>query len=132
MAIDFTLTPAQRELQLHARSFARSTLAQVRGATQHLTTPEQRFLATRPIYEATIKAGFMRRLIPQPFGGQGTGLMDMAIVTEEFHAVDVNVSLTVLATLLGLMPLFIAGSTEQRSSFIAPFLEPRGTPPGSL
>ncbi|WP_309624817.1 acyl-CoA dehydrogenase family protein [Methylibium sp.] len=132
MAIDFTLTPAQRELQLHARSFARSTLAQVRGATQHLTTPEQRFLATRPIYEATIKAGFMRRLIPQPFGGQGTGLMDMAIVTEEFHAVDVNVSLTLLATLLGLMPLFIAGSTEQRSSFIAPFLEPRGTPLAAL
>ncbi len=132
MPIDFTLTPAQRELQLRARSFARTTLAGVHAATHALATPEARFAATKPVYAAAIEAGFLRRLIPQPFGGEGTGLMDMAVVTEEFHAVDVNVSLTLLATLLGLMPLFIAGAPQQRAAFIEPFLAKSGTPLAAL
>ena len=132
MPIDFTLTPAQRELQLRARSFARTTLAGVHAATHALATSEARFAATKPVYAAAIEAGFLRRLIPQPFGGEGTGLMDMAVVTEEFHAVDVNVSLTLLATLLGLMPLFIAGAPQQRAAFIEPFLAKSGTPLAAL
>ena len=132
MPIDFTLTPAQRELQLRARSFARTTLAGVHAVTHALATPEARFAATKPVYAAAIEAGFLRRLIPQPFGGEGTGLMDMAVVTEEFHAVDVNVSLTLLATLLGLMPLFIAGAPQQRAAFIEPFLAKSGTPLAAL
>jgi len=132
MAIDFTLTPAQRRLQLDARAFAREVLSQVRPATRLLPTPEARFTATRPMVEATIAAGWLRRLIPQPFGGEGEGLVDMALIAEEFFAVDVNVPLTVFANLLGLMPLFIAGTPAQRERFIAPFLEPRGAPLAAL
>ncbi len=132
MAIDYTLTAEQRALQLHARRFAREVLSQVPGATRHLPTPAERFLATRPYYEAVVREGFLRRLIPQPFGGEGTGLMDMAIVTEEFYAVDVNVPLTLLATLLGLMPLFVGGSEEQRTTLVAPFLTGTGTPLAAL
>jgi len=91
MAIDFTFSPNQRELQRHARSVAREVLSQVPGAIRHLATPSERFLATRPMYEQVIREGFLRRLIPMPFGGEGTGLLDMAIVAEEFHAVDCNV-----------------------------------------
>lgn len=132
MAIDFTLTPAQRRLQLDARAFAREVLSQVRPATRLLPTPEARFSATRPMVEATIAAGWLRRLIPQPFGGEGEGLVDMALIAEEFFAVDVNVPLTVFANLLGLMPLFIAGTPAQRERFIAPFLELRGAPLAAL
>ena len=41
MAIDFTLTPLQRELQLASRRFARDVLAGAREA-ESLPTPEQR------------------------------------------------------------------------------------------
>ncbi|HWO90631.1 MAG TPA: hypothetical protein VNP53_01570, partial [Methylomirabilota bacterium] len=37
-------------------------------------------------------------LIPAALGGQGTGIVDMAVLAEEFHAVDVNISLTLLGT----------------------------------
>src|SRR5205823_3067991 len=61
MPIDFTLTPEQRELQLSGRGFARRVLAEVGPATRGLATPMERFVATKPMYEKLIKAGFMRR-----------------------------------------------------------------------
>lgn len=132
MAFDFTLTPAQRHLQQEARGFAREVLTQVKPATHALVTPEARFAATRPMVEAAVRAGWLRRLIPRPFGGEGGGLVDMAVIAEEFFAVDVNVSLTVFANLLGLMPLFIAGTPAQRERFIAPFLVNSGAPLAAL
>lgn len=132
MPLDFSLTPAQRKLQADARAFAREALSRVPALVEHLPTPEQRFAATRPIYEQAIAAGFLHRLVPQPFGGGGSGLMDMAVVAEEFYAVDANVSLTLFANLLGLMPLFVAGTDEQRARFLPPFLDRSGAPLAAL
>ncbi|MBL6750566.1 MAG: acyl-CoA dehydrogenase [Nevskia sp.] len=132
MPIDFNLTAEQKALQRSAREFARSVLVQVAPATRYLATPEQRFLATRPMFEQAIRAGFLRRLIPAPFGGGGSGVLDMAVVAEEFHAVDVNVSLTLFANLLGLMPLFLAGTPDQHARYLAPFLQTSGAPLAAL
>jgi nitroalkane oxidase len=128
MPIDFTLTPAQRELQLSARKFARSVLADVAPATRNLADAAGRFTATRPFYEQVVTAGFLRRLIPLPLGGEGTGVVDMAVVAEEFQSVDVNVSLTMFGALLGLTPVMIAGTPDQQKLFLAPFLKGKGTP----
>lgn len=132
MAIDFTLSPEQRAFQLECRAFAQEVLGSVGEATRDLGTPADRFLATRPMYEAIVREGFLHRLIPQPFGGGGGGLVDMAVLTEEFYAVDASVSLTLLATLLGLMPVFLAGSPTQQQDLIAPFLTRAGAPIASL
>ena len=85
MAIDFTLTPQQRELQLESRRFATEVLAGARAA-ELLPTAEERFLATRPVYEAMVVAGFLRKCIPQPAGGENAGLIDIAIMAEEFYS----------------------------------------------
>lgn len=132
MTIDSTLTPEQRKLQLDARRFARDHLSDVRRATRDLPTPEARFAALRPFYEEAVRAGWLRRLVPAPFGGEGGGLVDMAIVAEELHAVDVNVSLTLFANLLGLMPVLLAGTPAQQARFVAPFLERGGAPLAAL
>jgi len=132
MPIDFTPTTEQRELRHSAREFARTVLSGVAEATRDLPTAEQRFSATRPMYEELIRAGFLRRVIPAPFGGDGTGLVDMAIVAEEFHAVDVNVSLTMFGNVLGLFPIFMAGTPEQRERFVTPFLQTQGAPLAGL
>jgi len=132
MAIDFTLTAQQRELQLSARRFAQRVLTEVGPATRGLRTPLERFAATRPMYEQLVSEGFLRRIIPAPFGGAGTGLLDMAVVAEEFYAVDVNVSLTMFSTLLGLLPVMLGGSPEQQKKFLGPFLERSGTPLAAL
>ena len=69
MAIDFTFTTAQRELQLQSRKFARDVLAGA-IACETLATPEERFLATKPIYETIVSAGYLRKCIPAPAGGE--------------------------------------------------------------
>lgn len=132
MSPDLALSTKQGQLRREARSFASDVLVRVRPETQRLPDPQSRFLATRPIYEAAIRAGFLRRLIPIPFGGGGAGLLDMAIVAEEFYAVDASVSLTLFANLLGLMPLFVAGTPEQLARFLPPFLAIDGAPLAAL
>jgi alkylation response protein AidB-like acyl-CoA dehydrogenase len=127
MAIDFTLTPGQRELQLESRRFARDVLAGAREA-ESLPTPEQRFLATRPIYEAMVAAGFLRKCIPAPAGGENQGLIDMAIMAEEFYSVNASVTLTMLGTVLGVLPILLGGTPEQCGRLLAPFLAKSGAP----
>lgn len=128
MPIDFTLTLEQRALQISARRFARNVLSEVNKAACQLSTPMERFVATRPFYEETIKAGFLKRLIPAAFGGEGGGLLDMAIVAEEFEAIDVNVPLTLFSTMLGLMPVMLGGCAAQHRQFLTPFLQTTGSP----
>ena len=128
MPIDFTLTPEQQRLRADARTFARDVLSKVRAATQDLPTPLARFAATQPFYQQAVAAGFLRRLIPAPLGGQGTGVVDMAVLAEEFHAVDVNVSLTLLGTMLGLFPVLLGGTPRQAERIFAPFTSGQGTP----
>ena len=127
MAIDFTLTPQQRELQLESRRFALEVLAGARAA-ELLPTAEERFLATKPVYEAMVVAGFLRKCIPQPAGGENAGLLDMAIMAEEFYSVNASVTLTMLGTVLGLLPILLGGTPEQRGRLLAPFLRKSGTP----
>ncbi|MBV8360674.1 MAG: acyl-CoA dehydrogenase family protein [Deltaproteobacteria bacterium] len=127
MAIDFTLTTAQRKLQLEARKFAKELLADARAA-ELLATPEERFLATKPTYEAMITAGYLRKCIPASAGGENTGLIDMAILAEEFYSVNSSVSLTMLGTVLGLLPILLGGSPAQCGRLLGPFLKKSGAP----
>src|SRR6516165_10655713 len=119
MAIDFTLTSQQRELQLESRHFAADVLAGARAA-ELLPTAEERFLATKPIYEAMVAAGFLRKSIPAQAGGESTGMVELAILTEEFYSINASVSLTMIGTLLGLLPILLGGSDEQRDRLLVP------------
>lgn len=131
MAIDFSLTPQQRELQHESRRFARDVLAGARVA-ETLPTPEERFLATRPVYEAMVAAGFLRKCIPAPAGGENAGLVDMAIMAEEFYSVDASVTLTMLGTVLGFLPILLGGTPEQCGRLLGPFLRKSGAPLASF
>src|SRR5246127_3125229 len=128
MAIDFTLSPQQRELQVVSRKFAKDVLSSAKLAYEKLPTPEERFLATRPAYEAMVAAGFLRKCIPAPAGGENAGLIDMAIMAEELYSVNASITLTLLGTVLGLLPIFIGGTPEQCGRFLAPFLKKSGAP----
>ena len=127
MAIDFTLTADQRELLLASRKFAKEVLGEAKRA-ELLATPEERFLATKPTYEAMVAAGYLRRCIPAPAGGESAGLMDMAILAEEFYSVNPSVTLTMLGTVLGLLPILLGGTPDQCKRLLVPFLKANGAP----
>ena len=128
MAIDFTLTPEQRTLQLAVREVAQKVLGDVDQQIRHLPTPDARFAATRPAYEQLVQEGLLQQLVPAPAGGKGGGMVEMAVVAEELHAVDPSVSLTLFASLLGLLPMFLGGSAEQIQEHLPPFVAGTGAP----
>src|SRR5260370_422552 len=125
--IDFTLTAQQRDLQLTSRKFAKEVLNEAKAA-ELLATPEERFLATKPTYEAMVAAGYLRKCIPAPAGGDNAGLIDMAILAEEFYSVNPSVTLTMLGTVLGLLPLLLGGTPDQCKRLLGPFLKTSGAP----
>lgn len=127
MAIDFTLTTQQRDLQRASRKFAKEVLSEARRA-ELLPAPEERFLATRPTYEAMVAAGYLRKCIPSPAGGENSGLIDMAILAEEFYSVNASVTLTMLGTVLGLLPILLGGTPDQCQRLLVPFLRTSGAP----
>jgi nitroalkane oxidase len=55
-------------------------------------------------------------------------LIDTAIIVEELYAVNASVTLTLIGTLLGLLPLLIGGTQEQRSRLLPQFLKLAGAP----
>jgi alkylation response protein AidB-like acyl-CoA dehydrogenase len=128
MAIDFTLTPRQVELRGQAHKTAQTVLGGIAELTRGMVDPDDRWRATQPAFEALIAEGWLRRLLPQPLGGTGGSMVDFALVAEEFMAVDVNVPLTLFATILGLSPLMAAGNPEQLAAHFGRFLELDGAP----
>src|SRR6516165_8110275 len=127
MAIDFRLTSRQHALQLDSRMFAADVIASARAA-ELLPTPEERFRATKSVYEAMVAAGFLRKCIPVSAGGDNAGLIDMAIIAEEFYSVNASVTLTMLGTVLGLLPILLGGGSEQIGRLLNLFLTKRGAP----
>src|SRR5262245_41073285 len=127
MAIDFRLTSHQRQLQLEARTFAADVLAKA-SAAELLRTPEERFRATKPVYEAMVAAGFLRKCIPASVGGDNAGLIDLAIMAEEFYSVNASITLTMLGTVLGLLPILLGGTPQQAGRLLNRFLKKSGAP----
>jgi len=119
-------------LRAQAREFAGDVLAGARAVTEALPTATERYRATRPFYRQMVEAGFLRRLIPQALGGDGTGASATAALAEELVAGDPSVALNLFSTGLGLAPLLRAGSPAQRDRFLPPFLATTGTPLASL
>ena len=126
MAIDFTLSDAQRELQAGARAFAENVLRGVHDVISKHPKHEDRFYSTKPFYKEMANAGFVKALIPAEFGGAPMSTLEFAIAAEELASVDVNVASTLLATALGLEPIVRFGSEEQKQRFLPDFVRNGG------
>lgn len=61
-------------------------------------------------------------------GGENSGLIDMAILAEEFYSVNASVTLTMLGTVLGLLPILLGGTPEQCQRLLVSFLKKNGAP----
>ncbi|OBS28436.1 hypothetical protein FPOA_02374 [Fusarium poae] len=129
---NFSLNEAQLQIVHDAAAFAQKELGPARAQYKDLSTQGQRFLATRPFFEATVQAGYLKAFIPTPDGGTGGSFLDMSLIVEEFYAVDSSVNMALVGTALGLMPLILGGTEEQKKRFLKPFISGSGDPIASL
>ncbi|GII01340.1 acyl-CoA dehydrogenase family protein [Planobispora takensis] len=118
MAIDFTLTDAQRRLRDDAREFATQVLAPVVRQADEEPDPLRAFQLTRPAYVEAYKQGIAFCMLPGEYGGGGLSNVDVLIAGEELCAVDPGFACTVLVNGLGLMPVWYWGSDEQKDRFL--------------
>jgi alkylation response protein AidB-like acyl-CoA dehydrogenase len=124
--VDFSLTAEQKELRANAQAFAQNVLSAAPKLYSPLPSQTERFQSTLPIYQTAVKSGLIKGQIPVPLGGTSNGLIDAAIVVEEFHAVEPSTAITILGTGLGLTPLILAGSKDQHEKFLSSFLKQEG------
>ena len=123
MAIDFTLSDGQRELQANAKAFADGVLGPIVEGIDRAADPWESFLAGREAYREMARAGFTKSFIPVDYGGAGFSMLDFAIAAEELSRVDVNVPTTLLGSGLGLQPVIQHGTAEQKERFLRPFAD---------
>jgi acyl-CoA dehydrogenase len=118
MAIDFTLSEQQRQLQLDARRFARNVLAPVVREADAEPDPLRAFQLTKPVYIEAYRQGIAFCMIPKEYGGGGLSNVDLILAAEEICAIDPGFACTILVNGLGLLPVWYWGTDEQKNRFL--------------
>lgn len=114
--LDFTLSPQQQELQQKARDFALKEVLPV--AWYYDETDETPLQVIRGAYEA----GMMNIDIPPEYGGQGLGLVEAAILTEELSAACPGLATSIFDNSLGMEPLLLSKNEEARKTYLPKIL----------
>jgi nitroalkane oxidase len=118
MAIDFTLSEQQHQLQLNVRQFAQRVLAPVVREADAEPDPLKGFQLTKPAYVEAYKQGIAFGMLPSQYGGGGLSNVDVILAAEEICAVDPGFACTILVNGLGLMPVWYWGTEEQKNRFL--------------
>ncbi|MFZ5649484.1 MAG: acyl-CoA dehydrogenase [Bacillota bacterium] len=68
--------------------------------------------------EIFAEQGLMGAGVPEEYGGTGAGLLSVCLITEEISRVSGSAALIVAAQELGLMPILVGGTEEQKQKFL--------------
>src|SRR6187431_3000641 len=115
--VSFALTPEQRELRALAREFAQKEIRP--KATEYDVN------ATHPadVIAKAHELGLMNLHLPESMGGPGLPAFDGMLVGEELNWGCSGIGTSIGANGLGAAPLLIAGTDEQKETWLPPLLE---------
>jgi acyl-CoA dehydrogenase len=115
--LDFAPTEEQSALVATAREFARKEIIPLAGEMdEHGTFPHE-------ICRKAWEMGLLNCEIGEAFGGLGLSSVSHSLLLEEIAYGCTGVSTTFIGNTLGVMPLIVAGSEEQRRKYFARLLE---------
>jgi acyl-CoA dehydrogenase len=110
--LDFNLSPDQEKLRLEARQFAaREILPLAWYYDNQDQTPLQ-------ILKKSFDAGFMNTDIPKKYGGKGYGLLEGALMTEEFAAACPGLATSIFDNSLGLEPVILSDNEPLKEKYL--------------
>jgi acyl-CoA dehydrogenase len=113
--IGFDLTAEQKSLQEKARRFAKEVILPV--AAQH----DRDGTFPLGLMEKAHQEGFFTPLVPKEYGGQGLGVLDTCIFSEELAAGCMGIYVSIFVSTLALFPMIKFGTEEQKERFLRPF-----------
>ena len=115
--VSFALTEEQRALQGLAREFAlREIRPKAAEYDEHQTHPAD-------VIAKAHEVGLMNPHIPEDLGGAGLGSMEGALIGEELCWGCSGIATSIVANILGALPVLLAGTDEQKRRWLGPLLE---------
>jgi acyl-CoA dehydrogenase len=115
VGINFDLTVEQKALQEAVRKFTQREIIPV--AADYDRTGEFPWGVVKKAFEL----GIFTCYIPEKYGGGGLGTFETALVTEELGAGCMAMGTSIMVNLLGVSPLLIAGTEEQKAKYLIPY-----------
>jgi acyl-CoA dehydrogenase len=113
--IGFDLTAKQKTIQEEARRFSKEVILPV--AAQH----DRDGTFALDVMEKAYQQGFFTPLVPKKYGGQGLGVLDTCILSEELAAGCMGIYVSIFVSTLALYPIIRFGTEEQKERFLKPF-----------
>jgi len=113
--INFGLNEEQKALQRMARDFVQKEIVPV--AAHYDRTAEFPWDVIKKAFEQ----GFLTGYIPKKYGGGDLGAFETALITEELAAGCAGMATAIMVNQLGVSPLLIAGTGEQKERYLIPY-----------
>lgn len=110
--LDFTLTPEQIKLQEKARRFA---LEEVLPVAWYYDRKDE---IPMPVLKKAFDAGIMNNDIPKAYGGQGLGLIESAIITEEISTACAGLATSIFDSSLGMEPILLSKNEDAKKKYL--------------
>ena len=110
--MDYFLTEDQLEMQELARRIANEKMKPV---SEHY---DQEGIFPWDIVDVMRQSDLFAILIPEEYDGISGKVVDLVVVTEELCAVDAGIALAFGATGLGMYPIMIGGTEEQKQKYL--------------
>src|SRR3954453_18107666 len=115
--ISFALTEEQRELRALAREFAEKEIRPKAADYDEHSTPPADVIAKGD------ELGLTKPHVPEEHGGLGLSAFDGMLVGEELSWGCSGIGTAISANGLGAGPVLLAGSDEQKATWLPPLLE---------
>ncbi|MFX0115429.1 MAG: acyl-CoA dehydrogenase family protein, partial [Candidatus Hodarchaeota archaeon] len=112
--VDFNLTEKQNALQQKAREFAIKEIIPIsRKYDKSGEFPLE-------LYQKAFDHGLLNLNIPKKYGGPEYGILESCLVVEETAAADPGITTSLFCNSLGLEPILLGGTEEQKERFLRP------------
>jgi acyl-CoA dehydrogenase len=110
--LDFTLTPKQIKLREKARRFA---LEEVLPVAWYYDAKDE---IPMPVLRKAFDADIMNNDIPKEYGGQGLGLVEAALITEELSAACPGLATSIFDSSLGMEPILLSDNEIAKKKYL--------------
>ena len=115
--LNFQLSPDQLKLQKKAREFALNEILPV--AWYYDEVDETPLAVLRKAYDA----GLINGDIPKKYGGNGWGLIESVVITEDFSAACPGLATSIFDNSLGMEPLALSKNEALKKKYFAKILK---------
>jgi acyl-CoA dehydrogenase len=117
IGVSFALTEEQRALRELAHEFAEKEIRPVAAEyDEHQTHPAD-------VIAKAHEVGLMNPHVSEELGGAGLGGIEGALIGEELCWGCSGIATSIVANILGALPVMLAGSEEQQREWLPPLLE---------